>query len=1065
MILVTGDLTYSASPEQFVLFDAFLEELFLCLKDAGQETDPLVIPVPGNHDLAWPDKKKLRNYRVLDNFGRDPSHQDIAVFRDELWQDRDASLLEPLFGSYTAWLEKSILPRLKGPSGVVVRRSHFPGDLSVFADLPDRPPLAVVGLNSAWIQYTSGDFDRQIELFTEQLHFALADGGGGSPLDALAERLSLLLIHHPPAWLSPKAYQRFNEEIYHPERFLICLHGHMHEGRSEAIAWSGGNFRYFFQAPSLFGLEHYGTSSESRTMGYALGSLDAEGTVRVWPFKRNQQGGRQVFIWDTEFRRDRTGYRIRPLANIPATAASTADITPWLGALLDRTGHIEISGIGSGVGRTKDASRYPIEQLYTKLRSLDAGRNSTGRSGSVAHLSTLLTEYPRLLIEGQPGAGKTTFLRLVATMLARDLLGIPRPDGPSWRQKYLKMEGKPLAPLFLRLSELAILLAETNNLESADDRRRILDLLTRTASASDSEDWRMHWERCLERGEVILLLDGLDEVPDERLRRRVFAIFRDAHRHWSKARMVVTSRPFGVEAVRKMGFHHAVIEEFGDEEVREFIQRWVAALHNLPIGERPEGSPGQKSDRIIQAVLGRPAMRRMAANPVMLTCLCVVHWNEGDLPEGRARLYRAVIHWLIAARNPQRKEAGFNDRFALEAFAALAFAMMVGPTGSKVAVLEFEAGAEAVLPLVNRHFPQDGRPICRSRDWLRFECLWSGIIEEQTACKSQFWHLTFQEYLAAQELAWRRDKEGAEIWWPVVGKRLDDLQWRETLDLLPGVLFDEGGSARVDLLLRRIIELRGKRPSLATDARTFGVMGRILEPMTTYQYKPPPEIEALHKKLQNRVLPIFERERAADVPVRMRINAAEALGRGGDPRLEGDNLIEVPISNKVSLGKYPVTVTEYQAFVDAGGYFDSKYWDEPSWRWREEERWTEPKKWDRQLEHPNWPVSGVSWYEARAYCRWRSTDSVGTFRLPTEAEWNAAATPDGREYSWGEQEPDVERANFANNVGGPTPVGVYPAGNGPFDHCDLAGNVWEWMDDAWKHAKGDIRQGCSVLLA
>ena len=50
------------------------------------------------------------------------------------------------------------------------------------------------------------------------------------------------------------------------------------------------------------------------------------------------------------------------------------DIIPWLEALLDRTGYIEISGIGSGVGRTKDASRYPIEQLYTKLRSRDAAR-------------------------------------------------------------------------------------------------------------------------------------------------------------------------------------------------------------------------------------------------------------------------------------------------------------------------------------------------------------------------------------------------------------------------------------------------------------------------------------------------------------------------------------------------------------------------------------------------------------------------------------------------------------------------------------------------------------------
>jgi hypothetical protein len=137
----------------------------------------------------------------------------------------------------------------------------------VFLDLPDRPPVTVVGLNSAWVQYTNGDFDRRIELFTQQLHYALGDGAAGPPLDDLAGRSNLLLMHHPPAWLSAKASQRFKEEIYPPDRFLLCLHGHMHEGRSEAISQSGGKFRYFFQAPSLFGLEHYGSSNETRAFG------------------------------------------------------------------------------------------------------------------------------------------------------------------------------------------------------------------------------------------------------------------------------------------------------------------------------------------------------------------------------------------------------------------------------------------------------------------------------------------------------------------------------------------------------------------------------------------------------------------------------------------------------------------------------------------------------------------------------------------------------------------------------------------------------------------------------
>lgn len=146
-------------------------------------------------------------------------------------------------------------------------------------------------------------------------------------------------------------------------------------------------------------------------------------------------------------------------------------------------------------------------------------------------------------------------------------------------------------------------------------------------------------------------------------------------------------------------------------------------------------------------------------------------------------------------------------------------------------------------------------------------------------------------------------------------------------------------------------------------------------------------------------------------------------------------------------------------FVDAGGYQEPKYWDEDGRRLQGEQGWSEPDQWDQQLDHPNWPVTGISWYEARAFCLWRSSDSDWTIRLPKEAEWQTAATPDGRTYPWGDQEPDPERANFGANVGSASPVGVYPAGDGAYGHSDLAGNGWEWMADAWDRTE-DCPSGC-----
>ena len=86
------------------------------------------------------------------------------------------------------------------------------------------------------------------------------------------------------------------------------------------------------------------------------------------------------------------------------------------------------------------------------------------------------------------------------------------------------------------------------------------------------------------------------------------------------------------------------------------------------------------------------------------------------------------------------------------------------------------------------------------------------------------------------------------------------------------------------------------------------------------------------------------------------------------------------------------------------------------------------------------PVVGISWYAARDYCKWRGK------RLPREAEFERAVRGnDGRRFPWGNEPPTKERTVFSANA--PEDVGTHPAGKGPFGHDDLAGNVWEWIED------------------
>lgn len=144
------------------------------------------------------------------------------------------------------------------------------------------------------------------------------------------------------------------------------------------------------------------------------------------------------------------------------------------------------------------------------------------------------------------------------------------------------------------------------------------------------------------------------------------------------------------------------------------------------------------------------------------------------------------------------------------------------------------------------------------------------------------------------------------------------------------------------------------------------------------------------------------------------------------------------------IGVYPVTNAQYAEFI------------------RRVQRQDVPRKAGWYLREPpedrlDHPVVGVSWHDAQAYCAWLSQQTGRAYRLPTEAEWEKAASWTGqdgpkakRPFPWGDLF-DAARCNTAEaGIGDTTPVGAYsPQGDSPCGCADMAGNVQEWTSTLW----------------
>jgi iron(II)-dependent oxidoreductase len=150
--------------------------------------------------------------------------------------------------------------------------------------------------------------------------------------------------------------------------------------------------------------------------------------------------------------------------------------------------------------------------------------------------------------------------------------------------------------------------------------------------------------------------------------------------------------------------------------------------------------------------------------------------------------------------------------------------------------------------------------------------------------------------------------------------------------------------------------------------------------------------------------------------------------------------------DRFAIGRSAITNRLYRFFLDETGHEAPPGWD------------------DAHFNHPDQPVTSVSWFDAAAYCAWLEQRTGRAYRLPTEAEWERAARGglESKRYTWGDEPPQEQPRYHELWLTGPARVGQRPANGYGLD--DISENVHEWCadwydEDYYRHSPARNPQG------
>lgn len=687
--------------------------------------------------------------------------------------------------------------------------------------------------------------------------------------------------------------------------------------------------------------------------------------------------------------------------------------------------------------------------------------------GKKVHISKLLTLKDRLVIVGGAGSGKSTLLSHLAISLANSMLS----DIPS--SLTLPANRKQLLPLIIPLRNYPKyqIVSRKNHFKDEGDPRSgtfvgyiSWYLKHRNPSLKFNTEF---FDRILKAGGCLLMFDGLDEVVDLDIKRRLKDDIETLSREiYPDNVFLVTVRESGYsgEVLFSDEFDRLDIQPLDEIQIEEFVKNWCKRLY-------PEKQEEEKRS-LMQAISGinlrymERGLPPIINSPFLANMVVSIKFSENELPRERAKLYESAVKsilqasYLEAEGRDELVNWGGSWEEQRDWLSIIALEMQKG--GESRAVLLEE---EVIAILKEQLVPQDS--IYR---FISVVKLRGGLFEE-TMGLFQFSHLSYQEFLAARWLAKQRHNSFELLkdqilnpWWREVFLLLygyakmdwskfseEYLVWLSNIEdthnhklaglELAGAALREIEQSGTDLrysLSEKLVENLEIR-ELEVNPLLSTKIGNTLDALTDIRFDP--DNYFLPKSYQGKNEPFYGFVSVSGEVRHDNYNKYEAGG--------GKEVLDT-ISNFYMM-RYPTTIAQFRSFIDKSGYL--------------------PKDKDSLQGVTNHPVAWVAWDDAIKYCKWLEkkiiilgkdlllkqnlSDEENKFwsglvekklrvTLPSHLEWKLAAQgTDNRIYPWGNDDFLYSNTEITG-LGKTCTVGCFPNGASPFGLLDMSGNVWEW---------------------